>query len=580
MRPLLPLAFALTLSVALSANAQQKPQPEQGTGRGEVNSATGERFMIATANPRATEAGYAVLKRGGSAMDAAVAVQMVLNLVEPQSSGIGGGAFLLHWDAKSGRLESYDGRETAPKAAGQDYFFKADGTRKKFWQAVIGGGSVGIPGTLRVLELAHGEHGREAFAGLLQPAIDLAESGFAISPRMEKSVAGALKRGLGDFAAAKDYFLDAEGVPKAAGTKLRNPAFADMLRLIARDGSKALHEGPVAHEIVAAVQSTPGNPGLITEGDLSAYRAKKRPAVCAPYRAYQVCGMGPPSSGALTVGQILMLLEHFDLRSIGPGPEAAHLIAEASHLAYADRGRYMADSDFVSMPTEGLLNRNYVEQRARLIDPARSMGKASAGEPPWKQGRLQADDTSNELRGTSHFVIVDAAGNAVSMTTTIETGFGSRLMVRGFLLNNELTDFSFRFEKDGMPIANRIEGGKRPRSSMAPTIILKDGKPVLLIGSPGGSRIIGYVAQAIVAILDWDMDPAAAVAMGHLVNRNGKTTDLEAGTEVVAWQSALEAKGHTVKVRGMNSGLHAILIQNGTLSGAADPRREGTVLAE
>ena len=571
----------LLFSLDPVAHAQSaSPAPEPATGRVEHPPVMAEKFMIAAAHPLAAEAGYDVLKAGGSAMDAAVATQMVLNLVEPQSSGIGGGAFMLYWDAGAGKLSAFDGRETAPAAARPDYFLKPDGTPKSFWAAVNGGGSVGVPGTLAMLELAHRLHGRQAWASLFDPAIGHAEKGFEISPRLAASIGWAGKKGLAGFPAAAAYFFNPDGTPKPEGAVLKNPALAETFRSIASDGASVFYSGPIAADIVAAVHGTADNPGLMTLADLGSYKAKIRAPVCAPYRGHAVCGMGPPSSGALTVGQILGMLEHFDIPGIGPTPEAAHLFAEASKLAYADRGLYMADSDFIRMPTKGLLDAGYLTIRAQGISRGAVIDKAKPGNPPWRDATLRAPDTQLERPGTSHFVIRDADGNAVSMTTTIETGFGSRVMVRGFLLNNELTDFSFRPAKNGRPIANRVQGGKRPRSSMAPTIVLKDGAPVLLAGSPGGSRIIAYVARTLIGVLDWGLNPQAAINLGHVVNRGG-VTDLEAGTGAAELSEALLALGHEVRVRDLNSGLHAILVRpDGTLLGGADPRREGVVLGE
>jgi gamma-glutamyltranspeptidase/glutathione hydrolase len=570
---------------ASSASAEPQPragslQPEPATGRIEHLPVLAKEFMVAAAHPLAAMAGYDVLRRGGSAIDAAVAVQMVLNVVEPQSSGIGGGAFMVYWDAKAGRLTSFDGREVSPAAAGPGYFLQPDGTPKSFWEAMAGGRSVGVPGTLRMLEMAHQRYGREPWGRLFDPAIAHAEKGFAISPRLAASIGWAANKGLAAFPEAAAYFFNADGTPKPEGAILTNPALAETFRILARDGADALHQGSIAEAIVAAISATPDNPGVMTLEDLRTYKAKQREPVCAAYRGHDVCGMGPPSSGALTIGQILGMLEHFDLAGIGPSPEAAHLFAEASKLAYADRALYMADSDFVRMPTKGLLDQNYLTIRAQHIRRGAAMEKAEAGNPPWWDASLQAPDTEVERPGTSHFVIFDGEGNAVSMTTTIETGFGSRVMVRGFLLNNELTDFSFRPAVNGRSVANRVEGGKRPRSSMAPTIVLRDGKPVLLIGSPGGSRIIAYVAQAVIGILDWGMDPQAAINIGHVVNRNG-ATDLEAGTDAADLAGPLTMLGHEVQVRDLNSGLHAIQIgPDGKLVGGADPRREGVVLGD
>jgi gamma-glutamyltranspeptidase/glutathione hydrolase len=360
---------------------------------------------------------------------------------------------------------------------------------------------------------------------------------------------------------------------------LRNPDYAATLRAIAAEGAETFYTGPIAGDIVATVRTAAGNPGLLSRTDLALYEVKERPAVCASYREHDVCGMGPPSSGALTVGQILGMLDSYDLAELGPeSPEAWRLIGDASRLAFADRGLYMADSDFVPMPTQGLVDPAYLAARAELLAGDDALPEVAPGEPEWDHAADWAPDESLEFPSTSHISIVDAQGNALSMTTTIENGFGSRLFVRGFLLNNELTDFSFRTHADGRPIANRVEPGKRPRSSMSPTIVLQDGAPALVIGSPGGSRIIGYVAQAIVAHLDWGMDVQEAVAMPHLVNRFG-TYDLEEDTSAEELAEPLAALGYEVNVRGLNSGLHAIAVGQ-TLRGGADPRREGIALGD
>ena len=582
---LLGTGILVTVLVVLgwmtSAGAQQD-QPEYTHSRRQINkSFTAKTFIVAAANPHATQVGYDVLKAGGSAMDAAVAVQIMLNLAEPQSSGIGGGAFLLYWDAASKTLTTFDGREKAPAAATPDNFKTPDGKVLSFWDALPGGKSVGVPGTLRLLEVAHKKYGSLLWADLFKPTIELALKGFPISSRLSASVKGnsGEKKKLDRFAAARAYFFNADGTPKAAGTMLRNPEFADTLNQIAAGGADAFYTGPIAHDIVATVRNATMNPGIMTLKDLAAYNVIERLPVCIDYRGFQVCGMGPPTSGGLTVGQILGILSHFDLPKMGYGSDAAHLFAEACKLSYADRGLYMADADYVDMPTAGLLDPDYLKTRAALINSQKAMDKAQPGDPPRQHATLWAPDVSQESPGTSHFVICDAQNNIVSMTTTIESGFGSRLMVRGFLLNNELTDFSRESEKDGKPIANRVEGGKRPRSSMSPTIVFKDNEPYLVVGSPGGSRIINYVAKTIVAVLDWGMLPQDALNLGHFVNRNGPS-DLEEGTAAVAFKQILEARGHKVNIRDLNSGLHAILIKDGTLNGGADPRREGTVMGE
>ncbi|MDB2369185.1 gamma-glutamyltransferase [Octadecabacter sp.] len=535
-------------------------------------------WMVAAANPLAVEAGADVLRNGGTAADAMVAVQTVLGLVEPQSSGLGGGAFLVWYDADSGNLTTLDGRETAPMAVTPTVFQDAQGEPLAFFDAVVGGLSVGTPGTPRLMEEAHRRWGRTNWGDLMDPAIALAEDGFTVSERMASSIAADAER-LGRFGPTANYFVPG-GVPLAAGSTLANPEYADVLSQMAAGGADVIYSGPIAADIVRAVQTADGNPGLLSMGDLAHYTVIERPAVCAAYRDADVCGMGPPSSGALTVGQILGMAAQFDLATLGAdNPESWRIIGDASRLAFADRGRYMADSDFVPMPTKGLVDPVYLEGRASLISGTdAALVDVAPGQPGWDHAMLLADDQSIELPSTSHISIVDSYGNALSMTTTIENGFGSRIFVRGFLLNNELTDFSFRTHADGVPIANRIEPGKRPRSSMSPTIVMRDGAPVLVIGSPGGSRIIGYVAQAIIAHLDWGMDVQQAVSMPHLVNRFG-TYDVEEGTDAETLIEPLTTLGFEVGARGLNSGLHAISIGE-TLLGGADPRREGIALGE
>ena len=537
------------------------------------------RHMIAAANPLAAEAGLAILRDGGSAVDAAIAAQMVLNLVEPQSSGIGGGGFMLHFDAANGRVTAFDGRETAPAAADADLFIGPDGKPLKFWDAVIGGRSVGVPGLLDMLALAHRRHGRLSWARLFEPAIRLAGEGFAVSPRLHELIAAT--RGLDTYARARAYFFTAAGEPRPVGAMVRNPAFAETLKLVAANGVEPFYRGAIAADIVAAVRGAAGNPGHLNEADLAGFRARALDPVCGAYRVWRVCGMGPPSSGGVTVAQILGLLEPFDLAALEPvSPEAVHLISEASRLAYADRARYLADDTFVPVPVAGLLERSYLRGRAAAIDAARSMGEAAAGEPPGSAGHLGAPDAGSEQRSTTHLSVIDADGNAVSMTTSVESAFGSRLMVRGFMLNNQLTDFSFRPEVDGVAVANRVAPGKRPRSSMAPTLVLDaDGGLVLAVGSPGGSRIIAYVAQALVAMLDWGLDAQAALDLPHHVNRNG-VTDLEAGTALERLAGALAELGHETRLRALVSGLHAIVVTPDGLEGGADSRREGVAFGD
>ncbi len=569
----------------LSAFAQQAADgisPETATALRAKNDelpVRADKWMVSVANPYAAEAAAQVLRDGGSAADAAIVAQLVLGLVEPQSSGLGGGAFLVYYDAKAGKLTTLDGRETAPLAATPELFLGENGEPLRFFDAVVGGRSVGTPGTPALLEAMSKRWGKLDWASLFDPAIDLAEGGFIVTPRLAALVSRGADR-LSRFEETRAYFFPG-GQAITAGDRKTNAAYAGVLKSLASQGAKVFYEGPLAQKIVDTVVSAPGNPGLLTMKDMAAYAVKEREPVCATYRGNEVCGMGPPSSGALTVGQILGLLEPFDLASLGPQSiESWRLIGDASRLAFADRGRYMADSDFVKMPTKGLLKPSYLKSRSSLLAGEKALGSVSAGEPEWDDAALDlADDESLELPSTTHFSIVDGDGNIVSMTSTIENGFGSRLMVEGFLLNNELTDFSFRPEKDGKPVANRVEPGKRPRSSMSPTIVLRDGKPVLAIGSPGGSRIIGYVAKTIIAHLDWGMDIQAAISSPHLVNRFG-TYDLEAGTLAESLDQDLTALGYKTKVRNLNSGLHGIAITPEGLSGGADPRREGIVLGE
>jgi gamma-glutamyltranspeptidase/glutathione hydrolase len=427
------------------------------------------------------------------------------------------------------------------------------------------------------METMHDRYGRLPWGGLFAPAIGLAEDGFAVTPRLAAAIEDAAEHRIEEFPAARSIWFHQDGRALAAGEILRDPDLARTFRLLAAEGSEPFYEGSIARDIVAAVK-TETNPGELTLADLAGYEVKERPPVCAPYRAYEVCGMGPPSSGALTVGQTLGILSTFDLPGMGPGLPATHLFLEASKLAFADRGLYMADSDFVAMP-EGLLDPAYLAERAKLIDPDKSMEKASPGEPPWKEGALRGPAAPQPEHGTSHFVIVDRYGDMLSLTTTIETGFGSRVVADGFMLNNELTDFNFAPEADGKPVANRVEGGKRPRSSMSPTIVLEDGSPVLLIGSPGGSSIIPYVALALIGILDFGQSPQEAIDAPHVQNRNG-TTQVEAGPEAEETIAALATLGEAAEAADLNSGLHAILIRDGQLVGAADKRREGLAIGD
>ena len=514
---------------------------------------TARQFMVAAAHPLAVDAGYAVLKSGGSAVDAAVAVQMVLGLVEPESSGIGGGAFMLHWSQGEKRLRSYDGRESAPAAARPERFLKADGSPIAFADA-LGGASVGVPGVLRMLAAAHRRHGKLRWAELFQYAIFAAEEGFAMPLQLHERLAA--EQLLRADPAARRVFYDAGGNARAAGARVVNLEYGATLRMLATGGADAFYNGEIARDIVQAVRSH-ARPGDLTEEDLAAYRALERAPLCGPYRRWRVCSMGPPSSGGLAVLQMLGILERVPFaRAARHSDTAIHLFTEAGRLAYADRARYAGDPDFVQVPVARLLDGKYLDERARRIGE-RSMRQAVAGD-------FEA--------GTSHFSIVDAAGDAVAMTTTIESTFGSRIMVRGFLLNNELTDFDFR--PGG---ANQVAPGKRPRSSMAPTVVFEgDGELRLVIGSPGGPNIINYVARALVATLDWGFDVQSAIALPNFGSRNGPTL-LEGGTAYEALRADLEGRSHVVESAPLQSGLHAIERIAGGWRGGADPRREGAV---
>ena len=584
-----PLSLGMIAVLVLGCATTAPPQstkediaPESGSGLRALKPVFGQTMMFAAANPHATQAGFEMLQQGGSAVDAAIAAALVLTLVEPQSSGIGGGAFMLVFDPETGAVHAYDGRETAPASAEPGMFLDAEGKPQKFWDAVIGGRSVGVPGMIRLFEDVHKDHGQLPWKALFQPAERLARDGFALSPRLHSLlVAFPFPK---DMSAGHSFYHQADGAPKPVGTILKNSAYGDTLAILAREGARGFYEGPVAQDICRAVSDAVRNASPLTLADLAAYRAKKRAAVCAPYRAFEVCGMGPPSSGAITPLQILGVLAQFELAPLGvDSPALLHLFTEASRLAYADRSVYIADPDFAKLP-QTLLDPGYLRQRARLIDPQKSMGAATPGTPP---GPTQswAPDRSPELPSTSHVVAVDVRGKAVSMTASIESAFGSRIMVRGFLLNNELTDFSFVPEANGKLVANRIEAGKRPRSSMAPMIVLKrEGQKKHLhmaVGSPGGSRIINYVALALVRMIDFELSPQEAFNRPNVVNRNGPT-ELEsmAGKDgwVTATKTALEKLGHVVKVRELNSGLQGFVRRATSWEGGADPRREGVVL--
>lgn len=602
---LVSLAVLLTGCASTDRLAYQAPtqQPEGASGYADKPGWATRHFAVATANPLATEAGYQVLRSGGSAVDAAIAVQMVLTLVEPQSSGIGGGAFLMHYDGRN--VAAFDGRETAPAAVTPTLFLTPDGKPMAFIDAVVGGRSVGTPGTVRMLELAHQQHGKLPWAQLFQPAIQLAEQGFPVSPRLHALLAAEQHLKKDPVAAA--YFYQANGAPHEVGYLLRNPALAAVLKKIAIGGAKAMLEGDVAQAIVNKVQGHATNPGHLSLNDLQQYQAHLRTPLCHDYsanaRAYRLCGFPPPSSGAIAIGQILGLLNQTDaaqqpLASGLPSAHWLHLYTEASRLAFADRAMYVADPDFVSAPAGNwmsLLDPEYLAERARLIGQtpeARSLKTAQPGQP----GALKtsyAPMPHQAEYGTSHISIVDAKGNAVAMTSTIEDGFGSRQMVNptpelsgGFLLNNELTDFSFApADASGIPIANRVEPGKRPRSSMSPTLVFDKASGALLMsaGSPGGALIIHYTAKTLYGVLNWGLLPQEAINLPNFASLNGPTL-LEAQRFPTNTVQALKARGHEVREIPMTSGLQAITRGHAhgepVWWGGADPRREGIVMGD
>ncbi|ABS61933.1 gamma-glutamyltransferase [Parvibaculum lavamentivorans DS-1] len=540
-------------------------------------------FIVAAASPYASEAGAEILRAGGSAVDAAIAVQAVLSLVEPESSGLAGGAFMLHFNAAQDDLTAYDGRETAPKGASPDLFLDENGEPLPFLDAMISGRSVGTPGVVKMLWLAHREHGKLEWARLFQPAIKLAEEGFQVAPKLAEAI--ARDPVLMQMPVAQDYFYRRENdggrVPYGEGETLTNPAYAATLKLIAEKGWQGFYEGPVAEEIVAAVQNAPARPGTLTLEDLAAYEAKKREPICAPYRTYRVCSMPPPTSGGLTALQILGILENFDLRGMEPmSLTAVHFIAEAEKLAYADRDKYIGDPDFVDVPVEAMLDTGYLKSRADQIDASLSMGKAVAGQLKDERAFNWGLNQPVDKPSTSHFSIIDSDGNVVSMTTTIEGPFGSHLMAGGMMLNNQLTDFSFSPEEDGRPVANAVAAGKRPRSSMTPVIVFdEDGAFHAAVGSPGGSRIIGYVTQTLIAVIDWNMGMKEAISQPRFLDRNG-ALEIEADTVLVTIAPQLEQLGHKVEIKPLMSGLHGILVTPHGLAGGADPRRDGNVVSE
>lgn len=609
------VVVALTTLCATGNGAAQDAAPEASSGRKENALVTARRHMIVAAHPLAAEAGREILRAGGNAVDAAIAAVFVLNVVEPQSSGIGGGGFLIHFERRSRVLSAWDGRETAPHAAQADRFLRPDGRPRPFGEAIASGLSVGTPGLVAMLYAAHRAHGTKAAHGpastpaeraaqragtqpgpawvrLLAPAIRVAREGFDISPRLATLI--AQDRLLSRSPSARSYFFHDDGSPKRAGERLANPELASVLERIAYEGPEAFYRGEVAAAISAAVQGA-AIPGDLTEFDLAAYLPMRRTPVCGAYRAYAVCGMPPPSSGAVGVAELLGLLERLPMQQYAPNSlQAVHAFAEAGRLAYADRDHFLADPDYVDQPVRQLLDRRYLAKRSALMQSDRSMGTATHGDIAGATAR--GEDRTAALPATTHLSVVDAAGNAVALTASIESAFGSRIMVRGFLLNNQLTDFSLLPTVDGVPAANRVEPGKRPRSSMAPTLVfernaavpaLTDKAPSArlrwVLGAPGGPAIINYVAKNLVGLIDWGLDVQAAAALPNMGSRN-RTTELEAGTVLEALAPRLEAMGHRVRIDEQTSGVHAIAVTRNArgqaLAGGADPRREGVALGD
>lgn len=574
--------LALTPGVAL---AQFGPSETPIAPR-TLSAVEAKRQMVAAANPHASAAGLEILRKGGSAADAAIAVQLVLSLVEPQSSGIGGGGFLMVMDGESGAITSYDGRETAPASIREDVFLGPDGKPLGMLEALAGGRTVGVPGALRLMEMTHRKHGRLPWKALFKPAIRLAEQGFPASPRLVNMITSAQSI-IARFPAAAALYLDAQGKPVSEGTMIRSKPYARLLRTLARKGADAYYGGASATNIAEAVSRAPAAPVPFTTQDLAGYRAIERPPVCAGYRQYRLCSMGPPSSGGLAVLMTLKMLERFDLAALGPNnPQSYHLIGQAMALAFADRDLYVADPAFVAVPVEGMLDADYLASRSALISPSAALPSITPGKPPMRVQAAMMPHSGPDVPSTSHWVVADAKGMIVSSTGTVQGPFGSFILLDGYFLNNELTDFSFVPVKDGAPVANRAEPGKRPRSSMSPTIVTDaQGRFVMALGSAGGSRIIAHVIKTLVASLDWGMDMQAAIGAPNFANVSG-SLEIEQGTALEQLVPGLEALGNTVAKRAAVSGVQGIRVLRGAdggfagYQGGVDPRREGVALGD
>jgi len=568
--------FSSAMMAAPLPQVQEIREPEAATGHQKKHQVIGQQHMIAAANPYAAQAGESILAKGGSAVDAAIATQLVLTLVEPQSSGIGGGTFMLVYDKKNQHLTSFDGRETAPSNADENLFLDNHRKAVSWINAVVGGRSVGVPGVLDAFARAHKQYGNLDWPSLFEPAIKLAEQGFIVSPRLHSLLTKQINPGVTQLPVIRDYFFP-NGKPLAIGTVKKNPPLARLYQAIASQGTDAFYKGSNAKQLVAAVQNSKVAPGKLALNDLANYKSLQRDAVCTPYHQYKVCSMAPPSSGGVAVLQILALLEDKNMAQYKPNQEQAlHYFTQASRLAFADRNVYMGDPAFADIPTQELLAPNYIKKRTQLI--SEKDVHATAGEPRVKLS--YAIDDAYELPSTTHVSIVDSQGNAVSMTSSIEMAFGSTVMVNGYILNNQLTDFALSPRKNGKLMANRVEPGKRPRSSMSPVMVFnQDGSLRLVIGSPGGSRIINYVAHVLIGVLDWQLTAQQAIDLPRITNRNNYTS-LEKGTLIVDAAKALRKRGHNVRIVDLNSGLHSVEVIDGTLYGGADPRREGIALSE
>jgi gamma-glutamyltranspeptidase/glutathione hydrolase len=577
-------AFFMLISLVLAAFATssavmaQDIWPESPTGYLAQKAVQGQDFMIVTAHPKATQAGYDVLARGGSAADAAIAAQLVLGLVEPQSSGLGGGGFVLYYDAQKGTLSALDGREVAPATVGRHLFRSPNGEPMRFYDAAVGGRAVGVPGLPLLLEQLHRWHGKRPWKELATPAIALAQNGFEVSPRLAQMIIQDRER-LQKNTEGFIYFYPDTISPLSVGRLRDNPKYADFLKQYADQGAKAFYQGKTAEEIVRTVREFRENPGALTLEDLQNYSVKERQPVCQPYREYNICTLGEPSGG-LSVLITLGILQHFDLSQTGANtPQSWHLIGEASRLAFADRNYYMSDPDFADQPRPALLDPDYLKKRASLISADKVNPKIEHGTPSNVQDLDKTPDQTQKNSGTTHISVIDSYGNALSLTSSIENAFGSRLMAQGMFLNNQLTDFAFKAEEDGKSVANAVEGGKRPRSDMAPVIVF-DGnfKPVLILGSAGGSAIPGYVVQMLVSVLDWDMEIDAALGQSHIIHR-GEVFEIEQHSKTKpALVEGLKALGHPVEKDHLNSGLHVIRVEQNIIKGAADPRREGAAM--